>query len=150
MLADDRQKGWLLFLLIGALLLSPGLSHAWGGQAHRWINSQAFKHLPEEMAGFQRWTSVVAAYASEADRRKGTEALEGSRHYIDIDKFPEFHQGNLSRDLELLQAKHGHRFDVYGNGVVPWIVAGVAETLTAAMAAGDLPRVVTVVSGPAT
>jgi hypothetical protein len=142
MYRNHRHRHWLLILMIGALLFSPGLSRGWGGQAHRWINSQAFRHLPQEMAGFQRWTGVVVAYASEADRRKGTDGKEGPRHYIDIDKFPEFHQGNLSHDLESLQAKHGHRFDVYGNGVVPWTIAGVTETLAVAMAAGDWSQVI--------
>jgi len=139
---SDRRpyRAGVLFLL--ALLAMPGIARPWGAQAHRWINSQAFEHLPQEMAEFRRWVGVVAAYASEADRRKGIDGMEGPRHYIDIDRFPEFHQGGLSHDLDSLKAKHGHRLDVYSNGVVPWTIAGVMETLSVAMATGDLSQVI--------
>jgi hypothetical protein len=127
-------KGALLFSL---LVLLPGAAWSWGWRGHRWVNQQAFGHLPEEMAGFKRWSRVVTVHGSDADQRKAWDPLESPRHWIDIDNFPEFHQGSLSHDLDSLKAKHGHRFDVYGNGVVPWVIAGVTESLTVAMAAGD-------------
>ena len=131
-----RHRQEMMLLLLAGLLLFPGISRAWGGRAHSWINRQAFRHLPEEMAGFRRWAGIIAAYASEADRRKSTDPLEGPRHYIDIDRFPEFHRGQLCHDLDSLKARYDGRLDVYGNGVVPWVVAGVTETLSVAMAAG--------------
>jgi hypothetical protein len=131
-----RQRGGMILLLLAGLFLLPGISRAWGGRAHRWINRQAFGHLPQEMAGFQRWAGIVVAYASEADRRKSSDILESPRHYIDIDRYPEFHRGRLCHDLDSLKAQYGERLDVYGNGVVPWTIAGVTETLSVAMAAG--------------
>lgn len=105
--------------------------------AHRWVNEQAFGHLPVEMAGFGRWAKVVVAHSSDADYRKTWDPLESPRHWIDIDNFPEFHQDCLSHNLDSLKARHSHRMDVYGNGVVPWTIAGVTETLAVAMAAAD-------------
>lgn len=133
-----NSRRWLLLILLltSALFLLPGSSYPWGLRAHRWVNRQAFRHLPPEMAGFRRWAGIITAYAGEADRRKATDPLEGPRHYIDIDLYPEFHRGRLSRDLDSLRARHGGRLDVYGNGVVPWTVAGVTETLSVAMAEG--------------
>jgi hypothetical protein len=128
---------WFFTLVTIAVIFLPAVSGAWGGRSHRWVNRQAFGHLPEEMAGFRRWAGVVVACASEADRRKASDPLESPRHWIDVDVYPEFHQGHLARDLEFLKAAHGHHLDVYGNGVVPWTVAGVTETLSVAMAAGD-------------
>jgi|GEM_PF-368708 len=126
----------IIVLLAAGLFLSPGISHPWGDRAHRWVNRQAFRHLPEEMAAFERWAGIITAYASEADRRKSTDPLESPRHYIDIDRYPEFSRGRLCRDLDSLRARYGDQLDVYGNGVVPWTIAGVAETLSVAMAEG--------------
>ena len=126
----------MILLLAAGLFLFPGRSCSWGDRAHRWINRQAFRHLPEEMAGFKRWAGIITAYASEPDRRKSTDPLESPRHYVDIDCYPEFHQGGLSRDLDSLKARYGDQLDVYGNGVVPWTIAGITETLSVAMADG--------------
>ncbi len=137
-----RSRLLLLVMLTAGLLLSPERAHPWGGRVHNWVNRQAFRHLPEEMAGFQRWAGIITAYASEADRRKATDPLEGPRHYIDIDVYPEFHQGRLCRDLDSLKADYGDQLDVYGNGVLPWTVAGVIETLSTAMADGRWPEAI--------
>lgn len=132
--------GWtwpaVIVLLTAVLFLLPGRSFSWGHRAHRWVNRQAFRHLPGEMAGFERWAGIITAYASEADRRKSTDPLESPRHYVDIDRYPEFPQGRLCRDLDSLRARYGDQLDVYGNGVVPWTIAGVTETLSVAMAEG--------------
>jgi len=125
-----------IILLLTVQFLFPGSSHPWGARAHHWINRQAFRHLPDEMAGFRRWAGLITAYASEADWRKSTDPLESPRHYIDIDRYPEFPQGRLCRDLDSLRARYGDQLDVYGNGVVPWTIAGVTETLSVAMAEG--------------
>jgi hypothetical protein len=132
----------VIALLTAALFLLPGKSEPWGLQAHRWVNRQAFRHLPAQMAGFQRWAGVITAYSGEADRRKSTDPLESPRHYIDIDRFPEFHRGRICPDLDSLMARYGDRMDVYGNGVVPWVIAGVAETLSVAMAEGRWQEVI--------
>jgi hypothetical protein len=132
----SHRLRYLIFLWLVGLLLFPATSRAWGHRAHRWINRQAFRHLPQEMAGFERWAGIIVAFASEADRRKATDPLESPRHYIDIDRYPEFRQGRLCHHLDSLKAQYGHQLDVYGNGVVPWMIAGVTETLSVAMAAG--------------
>jgi hypothetical protein len=120
----------------------PTTGWAWGGRVHRWVNEKAFQDLPPEMAGFERWSMIIAAHASDADRRKAADPLESPRHWIDIDNFPEFARGELSHDLDSLQTKHGHYLDVYGNGVVPWTIAGVTETLSVAMAGGGWSQAV--------
>ncbi len=124
-------------LLLVVIFCFPRVGWPWGWLAHRWVNQQAFAHLPAEMTGFERWAKVVAAHGSDADYRKAWDPLESPRHWIDIDNFPEFYQGHLSHNLDSLKARHGQHMDVYGNGVVPWIIAGVTETLSVAMAAGD-------------
>ena len=129
------RLGWAF--LFSILIFSSGAAWSWGWMAHRWINGQAFEHLPVEMASFGRWTRAVAAHASDADYRKSRDPLEAPRHWIDIDSYPEFTQGRLSHNLDSLRARHGHRLDVYRNGVVPWAIAEVTESLSVAMAAGD-------------
>jgi len=136
---SQRYLRWTLgwTSLFFALIFTPGSVWSWGWMCHRWVNEQAFGYLPAEMTGFGRWARVVVAHSSDADHRKTMDPLESPRHWIDIDNFPEFYQGRLSHDLDSLKARHGHRMDVYGNGVVPWAIAGVTETMAVAMAAAD-------------
>ncbi len=139
----SRQGRLLWTPVVCLLILSlPAKGWGWGGQAHRWVNRTAFVHLPSEMVGFERWAGVISSQASAADARKAVDPLEAPRHWIDIDNYPEFARGELSHDLDSLRAQHGHHLDVYGNGVIPWTIAGVTETLTVAIAAGNWSQAV--------
>jgi len=137
----SRRSYWAAVISVVIFSL-PAVSWAWGGRVHRWVNEKAFQHLPMEMAGFERWSRIIAAHASDADARKATDPLEGPRHWIDIDNYPEFYAGSLSHDLDSLRAQHSHHLDVYGNGVVPWTIAGVTESLSVVMAGGEWSQAV--------
>lgn len=141
-MASRRGRSYWAAVISVVVFSLPTAAWAWGGRVHRWVNQKAFQHLPLEMAGFERWSMIISAHASDADGRKTTDPLESPRHWIDIDNFPEFTRGELCHDLDSLQAKHGHYLDVYGNGVVPWTVAGVTETLSVAMAEGEWSQAV--------
>jgi len=115
--------------VVAASLLVPATVFAWGSVGHHYIAQNYSKHLPPVIDGLRAWDSVVDAHVTDADTRKGSTPGEAPRHFIDIDWYPEFATGTLSRDRATLEAEYGAT-TVLNNGIVPWAVPEVVTTLT--------------------
>jgi hypothetical protein len=125
----------LLSIAIGAAPLAlPSLASAWGSQTHRYIARNYSQHLPPEIDGLRAYDAFVEQHVNDPDIRRPTTPGESYRHYIDIDRYPEFFQGTLPHDRAALEAIYGAPF-VLDTGIVPWAVGEVATTLTQQFAA---------------
>ncbi|MBI5726681.1 MAG: hypothetical protein HY965_02430, partial [Ignavibacteriales bacterium] len=70
------------------------------------------------------------------DTRKDADKTEGVKHYIDIDFYPEFRQGNMLKDLAGLEQKYTAQ-KVNRMGILPWAVIDTYNKLVEGMKSGD-------------
>jgi hypothetical protein len=119
----------MLAAVVATSLLAPTTVLAWGSVGHHYIAQNYSQHLPPVIDGLRAYDSVVDAHVTDADTRKSSTPGESYRHYIDIDWYPEFLAGTLSRDRATLEAEYGAS-TVLNNGIVPWAVPEVVATLT--------------------
>jgi hypothetical protein len=121
-------------LLLGCA--HPAVAWSWGGATHHYIAQHYSQHLPPSVDGLRAYDSVVDAHVTDPDTRKPTTPGESYRHYIDIDVYPEFLAGTLPHDRAALEALYGAPA-VLENGIVPWAIGEVVNTLTAQFQAGQ-------------
>ncbi len=118
-----------LFLSIPILTVFSFLLISWGSTGHYSITQNAALSFNQEMQPFTDWLPYMAAHSSDADARKDSDPYEGSRHYIDIDNYPEFiRDGFISQSLTDLIAQHGQSV-VFDNGVLPWATLHTYDSL---------------------
>jgi hypothetical protein len=122
-----RCWGGLLAAVLCAGLPSTGWT--WGGATHHYIAQHYSQHLPAQIDGLRAYDGVVDEKVTDPDTRKPYTPFESNRHYIDIDYYPEFYAGTLSHDRATLEAEYGPS-TVLANGVIPWAVGEVVNTLT--------------------
>lgn len=112
-----------IFVLAIILILSSSLNYifAWGNKAHRLINNKAIETLPEEMKTMRTWIDYISDHASDADIRRdnGSDTTETPKHYIDIDFYDEFLNGNMIIEKDELISEYGEE-TVTKMGILPW------------------------------
>jgi hypothetical protein len=115
--------------VLAALWLAlPSPAWSWGGATHHYIAQHYSQHLPAEIDGLRAYDAVVDQKVTDPDSRKSYTPGEGPRHYLDIDAYPEFFTGTLPHDRAALEALYGTAI-VLSNGVLPWAVGEVVDTL---------------------
>ena len=109
-----------LFYPASLILLCLILS-GWGSKGHKKISQNAAACLPVQMSFLKPvWTNYILSHASDADYRKDQDPDEATRHYIDIDYYPEFVlSGLILQNYDSIIALHGYNF-VIDNGTLPW------------------------------
>jgi hypothetical protein len=104
----------------------------WGSTGHKIINKNITKCFPSAMNFPAYWSDTLTAHASDADNRKSKDATESTRHFIDIDIYPEFiANDSINRDYNAFVALHGSSA-VIANGVLPWAIIQWKDSLTKA------------------
>jgi hypothetical protein len=131
-------------ILIGCLpllFLSLNFAYAWGSTAHKLINLKAVMHLPGSMSALKADSLFYQAHASDADYRKDYSDTsffaEDTRHYIDIDIYPDYL--NLPRSLDSVINLYGRTY-VKSEGTLPWAITMVLDSLTAQLSRGDMVK----------
>ena len=71
------------------------------------------------MISFEQWKEYITDHASDADHRKAIDKTEGVKHYIDIDYYKEFINGNMIENKKELAAIYGDSI-VTHTGTLPW------------------------------
>jgi hypothetical protein len=107
----------------------PSTGWTWGSVGPHYIAQNYSQHLPAYVDGLQAYDSTVDAHVTDPDTRKSYTPGEAERHYIDIDSYPAFLAGTLSRDRSVLEAQYGAAY-VIEVGILPWAVTEVVGTLT--------------------
>ncbi len=129
----------LRFFLI-VLLLPAGFIYSWGEKGHAVINTNAVEILPAEMNSFKVWKDYLAQHASDADIRRKTDKTEAPHHYIDIDYYKEFLNGNMIENKEELISKYGDSI-VTSKGTLPWSTLETLNKLTEAFKEKNRDRI---------
>jgi len=123
------------------------VAFSWGGAAHKLINLKAVMHLPNSMTTLKADSAFYQAHASDPDYRKDYSDTsffaEYLRHYIDIDKYPNYH--NLPRNLDSMFLIYGRDY-TRSNGTLPWAIKMVLDSLTAQFVQGNSAKIETTMS----
>jgi hypothetical protein len=124
----SRLGRLLPFLCLFCFAFLPPDTARWGFDAHRLINRSATIHLPAEFQAFAQWADDLETLSTAADQRKGSDAGESIKHYIDIDDYPEFFTGQLPHSYTEIVAMYGLS-RVEGNGTAPWAIEASYDDL---------------------
>lgn len=121
------MKNKIIYTFIIFLLLAPYCA-GWGEEEHKIINSFAINLLPEEMNEFKVWKDYIIDHAAEPDKRRKNDSTEIPKHYIDLDYYTEFLDGNMIYEKSDLIEKYGDSI-VTNNGILPWATLETLEYL---------------------
>jgi len=125
--------------IVMVLVVCSSFAWSWGGPTHIFINQHAAIHLPPGFPFFANNISWISTHAVDADNRKNSDPTEGTKHYIDIEDYPEFATRTLSHNYDTLVAKHS-LYTVTNIGVVPWAIIWSLDSLTNCLKRGDSLR----------
>lgn len=132
----EKLKKFYLKLFIPAIIF---IFLGWGSIGHRIINRNITPSLPSIMS-FLNWTDSLAAHASDADNRKGSDPNEAPKHFIDIDNYPSFvNNGRIIQDYDSIVAVFGNTF-VIDQGILPWAIITAYDSVKANFQRNDYHR----------
>jgi hypothetical protein len=117
---------FILFLSIVTTNLYP-----WGEEGHKLITRMAVENLPQELNYLKQWKDFLIEHSLDADERKDEIPDEFHKHFIDIDFYKEFNEGNMITDKEKLISVYGDSI-VSKMGVLPWATIETFKNLTKA------------------
>jgi hypothetical protein len=124
-------------LLVLLLALAPSQpTSAWGFEAHRFIVDRSIDLLPPEIRPFfEKYRVAVVEHAIDPDLWRTVEwdAVEGPRHFLDIDHYGPYPFTALPRDYDEAVKKYGA--DVIKQyGHLPWRTQEIYGKLVQAFA----------------
>jgi hypothetical protein len=127
------KKKIFIAIIISCILLSGiPFVFGWGVWGHNHIDKGAVLALPPEMGMFfYNHSDFITEESSVPDIRKHTlnDKAEGSRHYIDLERFHYQSVANMPRTLDEAIAKYG-KDTVEKYGILPWYIQDMMVKLT--------------------
>ena len=134
----NNKKFFLFPIVAVAIILLSG----WGQTGHFNISQRASLSYNEHMVDFDQWTAILAAHASDADKRKSSDPNESPRHFIDIDNYQLFNEtGRIPQTLDSVIALYGTYF-VYNQGILPWATMRTFDSLVSCFGRYDWEKAV--------
>lgn len=110
----------------------PATASAWGFFAHKKINNLAVFLLPPEMMRLYKPNiDFITEHAVDPDKRRYSVAMEGQRHYIDIDFYGQYPFANLPRNWDTAVLKFTED-TLRAQGIAPWWIQTMERRLTQA------------------
>ncbi len=117
-------------LVFAFCLLLGQQCFCWGFYAHKKINYYAVFLLPPEMLVlYKPSANFLMEHAIDPDKRRYAVAAEGSRHYIDLDRYGVFPFDSLPRNWNDAVAKYSED-TLQAHGIVPWWIQTMLYRLT--------------------
>lgn len=93
---------------------------SWGFYAHRMINQHAVFTLPTEMSRFfKKHIEFIREHSIDADKRRYVVTEEGSRHFIDLDRYGEAPLDSIPMHWNDAIKKYSEDA-LRENGILPW------------------------------
>ena len=94
-------------VVLAALATASSGYTIWGFYAHREINRLAVYTVPAPLAKFYKlYSSYISTHAVDPDKRRYAAALEGQRHFIDMERFAEGRVERLPRTFGQFHAQY--------------------------------------------
>jgi len=128
-------------MLVALLLCTAQQTFCWGFYAHKKINYLAVFLLPPEMlALYKPHIEFLSEHAVDPDKRRYALAVEGPRHYIDIDQYGTWPYDSLPRRWNEAVARYTED-SLMKYGIVPWWIQTMLYRLTEAFKEKDQARI---------
>jgi hypothetical protein len=134
-----------IFILPMVFIIVSHRASSWGLEGHRAINQHGIRTLPLSMQRFKDIDYYFADHASDVDRRKGTDAEETYRQFIELERYPEFFTKQMPSALLDLQKKYSEN-TVRQNGYLPYLIYQLYDSVTQTMKRRDWKATLKVVS----
>lgn len=116
-------------------------SFSWGFFAHRKINQYAIFLLPPQMMHLYKPNATfISEHAIDPDKRRYAIVEEGSRHYIDLDRYGKHPFDSLPRKWDDAVAKYTED-TLMAHGIVPWWIMIMQSRLTNAFREKNQARI---------
>jgi hypothetical protein len=113
----------------------------WGFFGHRLINHHAVFLLPPEMLVlYKAHIDFLEEHSVDPDKRRYAVAVEGPRHYIDIDHYGHYPYDSLPRLWKEAVTKYGED-SLMKYGIGPWWIQIMLQRLTKAFTDKDQARI---------
>ncbi|MFH0879467.1 MAG: hypothetical protein V2A34_07110 [Lentisphaerota bacterium] len=100
---------------------------------HMDISWSAAELVPDEMAGWRAYASLLSRHSIGPDLWKGADPSEGPRHYLEPESLAGVAVTHLPQDLAAYYQVVGAR-PAERTGIAPWIILDLQKQLTKAMA----------------
>lgn len=123
-----RNRFYIILIILAAPL---NLLFAWGEEGHMLIARKAVLLLPEEMSAFKQWAEFLEEHSPDPDKRKRADKSEDPKHYIDIDFYKEFRNGEMIYDKNKLSELYSDSI-VKEMGILPWATIDTYNNLVQA------------------
>ncbi len=130
-----KFKLCLTFLLFPFLL-----NFAWGNEGHKLITKHALILIAPEIDLSQDVMNYIIEHSVDPDYRKKDDPDEPQRHFIDIDFYSEFLNGNMIKSKETLKAIYGDSI-VTKMGLLPWATSETFDKLVNAFKEKDREKI---------
>jgi hypothetical protein len=128
------MKKACVFLL---MMIYSQCANSWGFYAHKKINYLAVFLLPPEMiALYKPYIGFLSEHAVDPDKRRYAVPGEGSRHYIDIDRYGLYPYDSLPKKWQDAVSKYSED-TLLKYGIVPWWLQTMLAKLTDAFKKKD-------------
>lgn len=116
------------------------LNFAWGNEGHKIIAAHAMNLIDPEIGLSKDAVNYIIEHSVDPDYRKKDDPDEPVRHFIDIDFYGEFLNGNMIKSKETLIAIYGDSI-VTKMGLLPWATSETFDKLAEAFKAKDRDKI---------
>jgi len=114
------------------LLLIPSIGiFAWGDKGHKVIAQFSMNLLPYQIKITNDMKASIIEHSVDPDSRKKDDKSEGPKHFIDIDSFKEFLDGQIITSRDSLTKLYGGDA-IIENGILPWATVDTFQKLVEA------------------
>ena len=132
-----KLKSAIMFLLFIPTILIYG----WGDKGHQTITLFAMKLLPHQMKMPEEMAQAIIEHSVDPDHRKREDKSEGPKHFIDIDFYKEFQDGNMIMSRDSLNKIYGEKV-VTKAGILPWATEDSYHQLVDAFKEKDHDKII--------
>ncbi|HOJ37560.1 MAG TPA: T9SS type A sorting domain-containing protein [Ignavibacteriales bacterium] len=116
---------------------------AWGGDGHRIIGGNSVYFFNESILQYKSWYNYLYNHSPDPDNRKNNDPYEGPKHYIDLDKIPEFNQYGylITKNLDSLKLKYNYTNNQIDDiGILPWAILSTYDSLVNCFKRNDITK----------
>jgi hypothetical protein len=123
----QSRKASMLFLLA---FISTQI-FGWGDEGHKMITQLGMKLLPRQMKLSDDTKAAIIEHSVDPDHRKREDKSEGPKHFIDIDFYKEFLDGQMIMSRDSLEKIYDET-TVTKQGILPWATEDTYKELVEA------------------
>lgn len=129
------MKKFLLLFIIPVIF-----NYGWGDNGHKLITKHALNLLQNEITFSEDFKSKIIEHSVDPDYRKKNDPSEPQKHFIDIDYYKEFLNGEMIFSLDSLKKIYGDSI-VTAQGILPWATITTYSNLINAFKEQDKDKI---------